>query len=119
MGYTISHLKNGRLVTMEYKNDQILLDESEKRRYIDFVINRIYAILGVYEDCESDNNFDNYYRYTKRLIVEFIGAYKILKIEQFLSLISIITGMSESKNLNHSDVKSITFHCISILKKAG
>lgn len=104
---------------MEYKNKQFFLDSSEKMKYINFTINRVYAILGVYEDCESENNFDNYYRYIKRLITELIGAYKILKIEQFLSLISIISGMQELKNLNHSDVKSMTFHCISILKKAG
>ena len=104
---------------MNYKNNKISLSDSERKKYIDFSINRVYAILGIYEDCELDNNFESYYKYTKRLVTEFVGAYNLLDIEQFLSLVNIIRGMSELKELSHSDVKYITFHCISILKKAG
>lgn len=119
MDYTIHPLKIGLMENMNYKNEKIFLDNSEKKKYIDFSINKVYAILGIYEDCELDNNFDNYYKYTKRLVTEFIGAYNLLDIQQFLSLVNIIKGMSESKELNHDDIKYITFHCISILKKAG
>lgn len=96
----------------------IKLSKEEINTYLESAINKVFAILGIYEDCMENNNFENYFIYLNRLITEFSGIYYLLDINSFVSLIAIIKGMSKEKSTNHKNVKSLTFHCISILKKA-
>lgn len=96
----------------------IKITNDEKSKYLESAIDKVFAILGIYEDCMEQNNFENYFIYLNRLLTEFNGVYYLLDINSFISLVSIIKGMIETKTTNHKSVKSLTFHCISILKKA-
>lgn len=55
--------------------------------------------------------------YLDRLIIEFDGIKDIFDITIFISIVGILSGMRNKKNLTHKEVKSLVFHCISIVKK--
>lgn len=107
----------GLLVIMDYK----IIKENIQKQDIDFYlnssINKIFAILGIYEDCERNNNLESYYTYLNRTIIELSGFDYIFETNFYISIISILVGMLEDKEPNHKKVKSITFHCISLIKK--
>lgn len=102
---------------MESENNMIKFSDADKKKYIQASVNKVFAMLGVYEDCQKINDFENFYRYVKRLLYEFTGAYNILKVESLISLLGVIEGIYNDKGITHSEVRSLTFHCISILKK--
>ena len=95
----------------------VILNNEQIDKYLDSLINKIFAILGIYEDCEKINNFKNYLSYVNIIIIEVKGFYKFSNAENFLSLISILNGMTLLDEMKHGTVKSLTFHCISIIKK--
>lgn len=102
------------MVTMDCN---ITFDKNKINSYLDELINRIFAILAIYEDCEKSNNFQNYLSYLNRIIVEVNGVYNLLNIEDILSIIFTLEGMTIIEKMKHGTVKSLTFHCISIIKK--
>lgn len=55
--------------------------------------------------------------YLDRLIIEFNGIKDIFDITIFMSIVGILNGMRSKDNLTHREVKSLVFHCISIIKK--
>lgn len=103
---------------MEYNINDITITKEDFVKYINTSINKLFALLGIYEDCESNNNFDNYTIYLNRILTEFNGIYYLCGSVPFMSIVGILKGMSEFKELDHKKVKSLVFHCISILKKA-
>lgn len=102
---------------MDYNKLKNNITEEEIDCYINNSINKIFAILGIYEDCEKNNNYEGYYTYLYRTVTEFSGFESIFKMNFFISLISVLAGMIEDKEPNHKKVKSLTFHCISLVKK--
>lgn len=118
---------NGRLVNMsnnlfyDYK-----LSKKDLNSFLDSLINKIFAILAIYEDCEKNNEYSTLSFYMLRVSSEINGFSKIMKINSFISLCSILEDIREkialkelgdSKCINHDEVKSLIFHCISIVKK--
>ena len=87
----------------------IEFSDKEIQEYKQSVINKLFAILGIFEDCEAINDYSGYTAYIKRLTREFNGLYNMFGIVNFLSVVSI---------LEHSEVKRLVFHCISLVKKA-
>ena len=102
---------------MNYNVNGVTLDSEDVSLYCESLINKIFAILGIYEDCENAGNFDTFSVYVDRVCLEIAGGYEVLGINNFLSLSNILAGIKESEELNHKKVKSIVFHCISIVKK--
>lgn len=102
---------------MDYKTIKDKITEQDIDFYINSSINKLFAILGIYEDCEKNNNFDGYYTYLSRILTEFSGFDKIFEMNFYISIISILMGMEEDKEPNHKKVKSMVFHCISLVKK--
>ena len=92
--------------------------KKEINSYLDNMVNRVFALLGIYEDSQYSNDFNGYKIYLDRLITEINGLHSILKIESFMSILGILQGMSEIDNIDHKKVKSLTFYCISVIKKA-
>lgn len=118
---------NGRLVNMsnnlfyDYK-----LSKEDLNSFLDSLINKIFAILAIYEDCEKLNEYSTLSFYMLRVSSEIKGFSKIMKINSFISLCSILEDIREKislkelgdlKCINHDEVKSLIFHCISIVKK--
>lgn len=95
----------------------IEISNEELNKYYDKLINKIFAILGVYEDCEKESDFSNYVVYIDRVLTELVGGYYLMNSEEFLSLYNILLGIKSSDNFNHKKIKSIVFHCISVVKK--
>lgn len=116
MDSNIPHSKNGRLVTLNYNINDVLINEEDLNVYLNLLVNKLYAILGVYEDCEESDSFDNFYVYLNRVLCELKGCSKILDLTDFMSLTFILSGL-EDHELTHRNVKSIVFHCIGIVKK--
>ena len=75
-----------------------------------------YKQSVIFEDCEAINDYSGYTTYTKRLARELNGLYDIFGIVNFLSIVSILDGMKVP--IEHSEVKQLVFHCISLVKKA-
>lgn len=86
-------------------------------KYLEKMIDKIFAVLGIYEDCETINCFDNYYIYLNRLCTELKGCTYLAEKEELLSVYNTLYGLYKTKNTNHDKVKSIVFHCISVVKK--
>lgn len=104
---------------MDYKNIRNSFSEKSIDEYLNFSVNKIFAILGIYEDCVKADNLENYYTYLTRIITELSGFSSIFENSFFVSVISVLVGMLEDKNPTHKKVKSLTFHCISLLKKSS
>lgn len=98
-------------------NYEISLTTNEYNLYLDKLINRVFAILGVYEDCCKKECFDDYFTYLNRLCMELKGCTLSIKKEYVLSLYNVLVGMSCSDVMEHKQVKSTVFHCISVIKK--
>ena len=91
----------------------INFSDKEIQEYKQSVINKLFAIL---EDCEAINDYSGYTAYIKRLTREFNGLYNMFGIVSFLSVVSILEGSQVP--IEHSEVKRLVFHCISLVKKA-
>lgn len=101
---------------MTYDVSDVKVSSSDIDNYLDTLINKVFAILGIYEDCEKINNFNNYNIYLGRILVELKGFAELVDVKDFISLYNIIYGMTVLNNLDHKKVKSTVFHCISIIK---
>lgn len=102
------------------------LSKEDLNSFLDSLINKIFAILAIYEDCEKLNEYSTLSFYMLRVSSEIKGFSKIMKINSFISLCSILEDIREKislkelgdlKCINHDEVKSLIFHCISIVKK--
>lgn len=102
---------------MVYNISGIEVSGKTLNKYLDTLINKVFAILGVYEDCEEINDFYTYDTYLDRVITELTGGYYVIGFNNFVSLVNILTGIKYSEELSHKRVKSLVFHCISIIKK--
>lgn len=102
---------------MIYNVNGIEISGEMLNKYFDTLINKIFAVLGVYEDCEEIKDFSSYDIYLDRVLTELTGGYYIIGFDNFVSLSNILAGIKYSENINHRKVKSLVFHCISIVKK--
>lgn len=114
MVFVIRLLKNGRQVITVYK---LKLSEDEAAYYSQKSINKLFAILGIFEECEEDNDMSTFHTYLDRLILEFSGVKDVFDICTFISIVGILSGLRDKEQLTHKEVKSIVFHCISLVKK--
>lgn len=94
------------------------LTEKDVENYRKYCVNRIFAILGIFEDCQKTGNMETLNTYLNRLITEFTGVSSVFNMTTLIPVVGILQGMKESENLQHKEVKSLVFHCISIVKKA-
>lgn len=109
--------KNGRMVIMHYDDDKITFTTNEIQQYKERLVNKCFAILGIYEDCEKDNNFKPFSIYVERLKREFVGFYNNTQNIQIISIINILTDLQLLNELKQNKVKSLTFHIISVVQK--
>ena len=93
---------------------EIKLSEDDIAYYNKRSINKLFAILGIFEECEESGDMSPFHSYLDRLIIEFRG---IKDIFTFVSIVAILDGLRKEEQLNHKKVKSIVFHCISLVKK--
>ena len=78
---------------MDYK---IELSDVELNNYLDKLINRTFAILGVYEDCSLIEAYENYYTYVERLALELKGCSFSLDKNDFLSLYNVFKDINDT-----------------------
>lgn len=96
---------------------KIKLSEDDIAYYNKRSVNKIFAILGIFEECEESGDMSPFYAYLDRLIVEFHGVKDVFDICTFISIVAILDGLRNEEQLNHREVKSVVFHCISLIKK--
>lgn len=104
------------VITM-YNYNNVTFTDEDIQYYIDCSVNKLYATLCVFEDCEKKSDFETYHIYLKRLITEFTGIHSMFNVSVYLSIVGILNGMILEEDPKHKDVKSLIFHCISLLKK--
>lgn len=102
---------------MVYKVYDADISDNDLTSFLNSCINRFFAILGVYEDCEKIGDFTSFNTYIERLCIELSGCYSLFRLDIFISLLGLLQGLKEKENLNHQEVKSVVFHCISLLKR--
>lgn len=102
---------------MIYNNRTIIFSNDEFVAYKDKLVNKCFAILGIYEDCEKKTIFEPYITYIDRIKIELIGLYNNINNVQLISVINILAGMQEVNNITHKKVKSLVFHIISTIQK--
>lgn len=109
---------NGRWATLAFEHNGIIFTNKEIDDYKKTVINKIYAALAIFEDCEKVKDFSAFYTYLNRICTEFNGVYKMFGSPLYITIVAILEGMSTKENLTHKEVKSLVFHCISTINKA-
>jgi hypothetical protein len=116
---------------MDYHNfmvNGVQVDKDGLNQYLDGLIGKVFAVLGVYEDCTEANDYSIFDSYVYRVESELEGFYHISGVVPFLSLSSILEDLREKiaedskkeaseRDMTHKRVKSLVFHCISIVKK--
>lgn len=113
---------------MELKVNEVEISVEDFNSYMEQIVNRIFKILGIYENCDEINNFETFDTYVFRVISEIRGFSELVDTSTFISLSSLLTdlktkvhedSLKEVKNrtYNHKAVKSIVFHCISLVKR--
>ena len=102
---------------MHYENNKVVYTTKEIQQYKSKLINKCFAILGIYEDCDKTKSYIPYLTYIDRIKIEFIGFNDNVNNIHLVSVINILTGMQEIERLCHKDVKSLVFHIISIVQK--
>lgn len=107
----------GLLVIMHFDNSQVSFSEQEIQQYKSKLINKCFAILGIYEDCDKTKSYTPYLTYIDRVKIEFVGFSTNTNNIHLVSIVNILTGMQDVERLCHKDVKSLVFHIISIVQK--
>ena len=107
----------GLLVIMHFDNSQVSFSEKEIQQYKSKLINKCFAILGIYEDCDKNKSYTPYLTYIDRVKIEFVGFSTNINNIHLVSIVNILTGMQDVERLCHKDVKSLVFHIISIVQK--
>ena len=82
------------------------------------MIDKIFKILPLKEDLDKGIIVvTDFTIYLNRLIVEFSGILESEDSAKLKEVVSIIKGIKiEYKNLKQEEVKSLVFHCISLVK---
>jgi len=102
----MEHLING----ISYSNQA--LNQGYER-----IINMLYSMLGSYENCETENNFEPFIIQGQRTCIQMQGFYNLIGGDAFMTISATIKGMIDCKELNHKKVKSWIFYCIDLVKK--
>ena len=103
---------------MTYNINGINIEVIAINNYIDNRVNKIYAILGIFEDNQNKSNLKPYERYLERINKELKGAAAYLPSETWLELSNLIYGLAHTEAVTQPEVKSLVFHCIALVKKA-
>lgn len=109
--------QTGHLVIMHFNNSKVSFSNEEIQQYKSKLINKCFAILGIYEDCDNNKSYMPYLTYLDRVKIEFIGFNDNVNNIHLVSIVNILTGMQDVERLCHKDVKSLVFHIISIVQK--
>ena len=93
------------------------MDYKLSETYVNTLINRVFAVLGVFEDSVQKSNYDNFSSYLDRVCTEIYGCYVNTSNDKFLSIYNLLTGIQKEALHTHKHIKSIVFHCISMIKQ--
>lgn len=107
----------GLLAIMHYEDSKVCFSKEEIQQYKSKLINKCFAILGIYEDCDNNKSYMPYLTYLDRVKTEFIGFNENVNNIYLVSIVNILTGMQDTERLCHKNVKSLVFHIISIVQK--
>lgn len=125
MDFVIHLFHDGQLVTMDskYNLKDTSVTKDKVNEYLEALIGKIFATLYIYEDCQKINDYNSLTSYLYRLRFEIEGFYKITDSIGFISIVSILSNlyeksMDDANIISKDHVKSLIFHCISIIKKA-
>ena len=102
---------------MSFYINEVEVPVSTYNSYIRQSINKIFKLLPIYETCEEQNDFKHFISYLEKLIIMFTGSEILFNQRDFIDLVSILKGLQKVENLNKDSIKSIVFHCISILDR--
>lgn len=89
-------------------------------QYIDDLINKVFKILPIFEECvqkSTNNKFVPYLSYLDKIVTIMTGAEAIFQKKDFIILVSLFKGMQKRTDLTKTQIKSLVFHCIDILEK--
>ncbi len=115
MTLIIPHGQNGLVVTMDY-NGKVIYTADEFNRYKRKLVDKIFAILGIYEDCQDSNDYSSYNNYVERVKIELIGFSRRSENIELITIVNLLAGIQDSETINHKTVKSLVFHIISMIQ---
>lgn len=92
------------------------IDDANEKIYYRKLIDKIYKILPLYEECVANNILENFSKYIDVVLAEITGYYHYTNNVNFIVLSCIITSLKHTEVLTHAKVKALTFHCISIVE---
>ena len=96
---------------------EIEMPISVYNNHIDELINKIFKILCLCEQCEATNDYTLYFEYLYKVSIIMSGNKVLFNNRKFTLLMSEILGLYESKVTDHAQVKKIIFECTNTLQK--
>ena len=85
--------------------------------HIDELINKIFKILCICEQCEQTKEFDTYFNYLDKITILMAGNKVLFNNRKFSILLTQIMGLAETKTTDHAQVKKIVLECTNTLQK--
>lgn len=99
------------------ESNQIIYSTTEIVSYKSNLINKTFAILGIFEDCSKDGNNNPFNIYIKRYRKEVVGFSQNYSHNNLISIVNILDGIIHDEYINHDELKMLVFHMISLIKK--
>lgn len=100
---------------MDY-NGRVIYTTDELNKYKRKLVDKIFAILGIYEDCQDSNDYSSYNNYVERVKIELIGFSRRSENVELITIVNLLAGIQDSETINHKTVKSLVFHIISMIQ---
>ena len=93
--------------------------EEVYRTFLNDLVNKVFKILPIYEDCLKKQNGDlkSFHSYLDKMVTLLWGSEYFFSEPRFADIIVFLEGLRVRPDLTQKEVKSLVFHCIDGIEK--
>lgn len=85
--------------------------------HIDELINKVFKILCICEQCAQGEDYANYFSYLDKITILMAGNKVLFNNRKFSILVTEVMGLKETQTTDHAQVKKIVLECTNALQK--
>lgn len=84
---------------------------------LDALINQVYKVLCIFEQCELNKDYDAFFEYINKVAIVLLGNKALFDNTKYIFIATCLLGLSEKNITDHAQVKKIVFECTNTLQK--
>lgn len=84
---------------------------------LDMLINQVYKVLCIAEQCELSDDYEAYFEYIYKVVITILGNKVLFDDTKYIYISTCLLGLCEKNETNHARIKKIVFECTNILQK--